>query len=111
MADPGYTWRDGHPQRKQAWRVRLQSGPVICGYQGCLTCGTQPCGQWVYAQPEHNWDGNTWHLGHTRALKHGGNGADSAPWHQTCNLRDAACLTNHGSKDAPEIVASRDWWG
>lgn len=96
MADPGYRWRDGHPQRKAAWRVVLASGPVLCG---------GGCGQMVHADAALNWDGKAWHLGHATALKHGGDGHDSTPWHATCNLRDAAHLTNH-----PTPPASRDWW-
>lgn len=104
MADPGYTWRDGHPQRKHAWRVRLASGPVPCSYPGCAQCGYPPCDLPVHGDAASNWDGKTWHLGHRLALKHGGDGADSTPWHQTCNLRESACMTNHG------VTASRDWW-
>lgn len=96
MADAGYRWRDGHPQRKKAWAARLAAGPVVCG--------SPDCDRLVYADAALNYDGRTWHLGHGRALKHGGDGSDSTPWHATCNLRDAAALTNH------PVRVSRDWW-
>lgn len=98
MADPGYTWRDGHPQRRAAWAAILAHHPIVCGAPGC--------GRLVHADPAANWDGKPWHLGHATALAYGGDGTDSTPWHATCNLRDAAHITN--SRHAPPVTR-REW--
>ncbi len=94
MADPGYRWRDGHPQRRREWAATLAASPV--------TCGAPTCGRLVYADPALNWDGRTWHLGHGVAVSNGGDGSDARPWHATCNMRQGA--------DDYRAPASRDWW-
>ena len=99
MPDPGYRWSDGHPQRKAAWRRYLQSqGPVPCG------CG---CGEPVHDDTALNADGKPWHLGHGVALRDGGDGADSTPWLATCNLREAAAMTN--GRPPADKVTRRSW--
>lgn len=99
MADPGYTWADGHPQRRAAWVKHLKNvGPIQCGCTGDCHTHTGQC-QVVIR------DGDQFHLGHGLALKHGGTGEDSTPWCPGCNLKAAAWMTNH------PINASRNWWG
>ena len=91
----GYGWKQ-HGKARQRWQQLLSSsGPRICGCPGCPVCGRPPCGRLVYANPALNPDGRPFHLGHGVPLKHGGDGHDSVPWIAECNLRDAACLTNH----------------
>ena len=99
MADPGYRWSDGHPQRRAAWERRLRTiGPVACGCQGeCLTHVGQ-CTEIITADDD-------WHLGHGVAVAHGGDGSDSVPWSSLCNHRAAPAKTNNPTK------ASRHWWG
>lgn len=89
MADPGYRWSDGHPQRRAAWADHLRTvGPVRCGCTGqCLTHTGEQC-------PVLITDGDDWHLGHGLSLAEGGDGADSTPWCPLCNLRGAAAITN-----------------
>lgn len=99
MADPGYRWRDGHPQRRAAWLRHLATrGPVQCGCPGDCHHHTGQCTVVIH-------EGDAFHLGHGIALVHGGDGTDSTPWCIPCNLRAAAWLTNHPTH------ASRDWWG
>lgn len=99
MADPGYTWADGHPQRRAAWAKQLRDqGPVTCGCTGDCHEHSGRCPTVIH-------DGDDWHLGHGTALKHGGDGRDSTPWCKQCNLRAAAWMTNHPTG------ASRNWWG
>ena len=99
MADPGYTWADGHPQRRAAWANHLREhGPVQCGCVGECHEHHGQCTVVIH-------DGDDWHLGHGIAIKHGGTGEDSKPWCPACNLKAAAWMTNH------PINASRNWWG
>lgn len=99
VADPGYRWRDGHPQRRAAWAKRLRDeGPVQCGCVGQCHHHTGPCEAWLH-------DGDTWVLGHNGAgVTAGDDGHDSSPWCVPCNGRDAAHKTNNPAN------ASRDWW-
>lgn len=93
----GYGWRQ-HGKPRRAWLRRLREhGPMVCGCRGCDTCQRPPCGRLVYAEPTLNADGRPFHLGHGVPLKHGGDGRDAVPWLAECNLRDAACLTNHAT--------------
>lgn len=76
MAQPQYGAE--HKARREAWDKHLRTiGPVMCRHDGC--------GRLVYADPAMNWDGKVWQLGHGLAVKHGGDGRDSAPEHATCN--------------------------
>lgn len=102
MADPGYRWSDGHPQRRAAFVARMARGETFqCGCDGAATyC----LGHHGPTCPVILADGGTFHLGHRVALKHDGDGADSTPWCPGCNLRGAAWLTNHPNN------ASRNWW-
>lgn len=98
MPDPGYQWRDGHPQRRAAWAAQLhQRGQIPCGCTGQCHIHTGPCPTIIH-------DGDAWHLGHGIGLAHGGTGEDSTPWCPTCNLRAAAWDTNHPTN------ATRNWW-
>lgn len=106
MADPGYGWAE-HGKPRREWGLLLRESPVVCSYRGCEVCGRAACGRMVYADAALNWDRKPWHLGHGVSLKHGGDGSDSSPQHQTCNLRDAACLTNHG--ETGTVVVAYDW--
>lgn len=84
MADPQYG-RD-HQRRRAEW-VRLidETGPVLCGKVGC--------DRLVHNDPELNWDGKGWQLGHGVAHHHGGDGTDSTPWHGTCNSEDGYLIS------------------
>lgn len=101
MADPGYRWSDGHPQRRAAWVAHLRDvGPVRCGCVGqCLEHECQ-CSVLIVA-------GEPFHLGHNAGgIRAGDNGQTSTPWCPRCNLVDAANATNgkHG-----QAVTSYEW--
>lgn len=94
MADPQYG--PEHQARRRAWQQHLDTvGPVVCRKEGC--------GRLVYADPAMNYDGKGWHLGHGRAVHHSGDGADSAPEHDTCNTSDGYAI----SQSSPLLL--REW--
>ena len=101
MADAGYRWADGHPQRRAAWVAHLHDvGPVRCGCVGqCLEHESQ-CPVIIKA-------GDAFHLGHNEGgVRLGDTGASSTPWCPRCNLVDAANTTN--GKHAP-VIAAYEW--
>lgn len=101
----GYGWRQ-HGKHRVWWKRYLTTfGPVVCGCKGCPVCGRPPCGRLVYADAAMNPDRRPFHLGHGVALKHGGDGRDSVPWIAECNLRDAACLTNHANHEKSRLLS------
>ena len=87
VADPGYTWRDGHPQRRAAYLAQLKRD----GYLVCWRCGgriTDPAEMHVG------------HDDHDRSITRG-------PEDRLCNLRAAADKTN-GKRNEPKVTR-RDW--
>ena len=87
MADPGYTWRDGHPQRRAAYLAQLKRD----GYLVCWRCGGRIT------------DPAEMHVGHDdydRSITRG-------PEDRLCNLRAAADKTN-GKRNEPKVTR-RDW--
>jgi len=87
MADAGYTWADGHPQRRAALAKQMARD----GYLTCWRCGERIPG------------GNEWHLGHDdfdRSITRG-------PEHALCNL-SAAGKSAHGLLNPAK--ATRNWW-
>lgn len=86
MADPGYRWRDGHPQRRAALVAQLKR-------DGVLTCWR--CGGPIYEAA----DMHVGHDDHDRSITRGAE-------HRLCNLRAAADKTN--GKLGPRITR-REW--
>ncbi len=87
MAKDGYTWADGHPQRRAALVAQLKRD----GYLTCWRCG----------EPIHTAD--DMHVGHDdfdRSITRG-------PEHKMCNL-SAAGKSAHGLLNP--LKASRNWW-
>ena len=93
MADPGYRWSDGHPQRRKAWADHLATvGPVQCGCDGRCLEHEGRCRIIIH-------DGDTWHLGHNeQGVRGGDTGKNSSPWCTRCNLVDSANVTNGKSE-------------
>ena len=87
MADAGYRWADGHPQRRAALVAQLAR-------DGYLTCWR--CRERIYSADDM-------HVGHDdfdRSVTRG-------PEHKRCNLSAAGRKT--AGKLNP-LKASRNWW-
>lgn len=98
MADPQYGY--AHQKRRTEWvRLIARLGGVQCACAGQCTRHVGPCP--VIITPD-----TPWHLGHGVPHALGGDGTDSAPWCEPCNLKDGSLL-GHGTRP---VVASRDWW-
>ena len=101
MADPGYRWSDGHPQRRAAWVQTIRElGSVQCGCIG--QCGEHEgrCRVVIH-------DGDEWHLMHINGgVRNGDGGSGSVPGCPRCNLVDAANVTNGRTSAA---VVHYDW--
>ena len=83
MSGSGYTWRDGHPQRRAAYLTQLARD----GYLVCWRCGGRIT------------TGDDMHVGHDdhdRSITRG-------PEHRLCNLRAAADKTN-GKRNEPKVT-------
>lgn len=94
MANPGYNWSDGHPQRRAAYVKQLQQD----GYLTCWRCAEAGIadGSQLILTAE---DMHVGHDDHDRTVTRG-------PEHRLCNLRAAADKTN-GKLGIPH---SRNWW-
>lgn len=88
MPKDGYTWADGHPQRRAALAKQMAE-------QGHLTCWR--CGERING-------GDEWDLGHDDFDRSITRGPEHA---RRCNRR-AAGLKAHGLLNP--IKATRDWW-
>ena len=94
MADPGYRWKDGHPQRRAALVAQLaRDGYLVCWR--CESKGVTDGSQYIYAAE----DMHVGHDDHDRSITRG-------PEHKGCNLRAAAAKTN----GTLGVVHSRNWW-